>query len=427
MTMNKSKYSLLYLVINSFKGLYLNIIGMISITEIFALISYVQNNKFLRKLKSSELKNVRLFFILLLVSQIIAELAVKNNAINIIKSVTVTIMAYLMILFHTKYIISDTRNLKYLPLSTIISLLLWGDQFGFMNDGEVTYFKFYIAPLVANICLYIILSNLSFIKNKIIYITLLASLFIIAGGARSTGFTLLFSALIFFIYQRYKRIRLKKVLPGVIGVAIIFQIFYSQIYIPKVVSGEWGSDQNREQLKLIDNSTNIFKMLYIARTDFFVSFQAFLDKPLFGHGNGARDKDLKYLQLNLKYTNSDRTITKDQKIGYVPVHSVIVGMGTQHGIFKFLIFLVFIIYIYRIGIKALDKKYNEPCINFYIIYTIVNSLQLMLFGPPSLLKTYGAQSFAIFLALYIIKKQRYKNEIKREIQVNHCNSHVQIN
>lgn len=425
--MNKTKQSLLYFIINSFSGFYLNIVGMISITEIFASISFFQNIKFVKKLKSSELKNVKLFFILLLVSQIIAELAVRNSAINIIKSVMVTIMAYIMIIFHMKYIITDSRNLKYLPLSSSISLLLWGDQFGFMNDGEATFFKFYVAPLVANICLYVILSDFYFIRNKIIYLTLLVSLFIIVGGARSMGFTLLFSTLIFFIYHKYEHISLKKILPQIITLTIIFQIFYTQIYIPKVLAGEWGSDQNREQLKLIDNSTNIFKMLYIARTDFYVSIQAFLDKPLFGHGNNALDKDFKYLQLNLKLYNSDKIITKDQEIGHIPVHSVIVGMGAQHGIFKFIIFLIFIIYIYRIGIKALDKKYNKPCINFYIIYTIVNSLQLMLFGPPSLLKTYGAQSFAIFLSLYLINKQKYKNEIKREIQVNNCHSNVQIN
>ena len=53
--------------------------------------------------------------------------------------------------------------------------------------------------------------------------------------------------------------------------------------MPKVKSGEWGLEGNRTQFEKINWNSNIFMILFSARTDFLVSAIAFADRPLWGH------------------------------------------------------------------------------------------------------------------------------------------------
>ena len=79
-------------------------------------------------------------------------------------------------------------------------------------------------------------------------------------------------------------------MPGLIIGMVFIQFFLTFIYMPKVKRGEWGSNQNRSQFEKINWNSNIFMILFSARSDFFVSTIAFLDKPLWGHGSWAIDK-----------------------------------------------------------------------------------------------------------------------------------------
>lgn len=393
------KDKVIFILALFFMGVRVNLVGSISITELYVITQIPHLLKWSMQLKYSELRKISILFLLVFLGQCFSELILQNSLINAAKGLAITFVAFFLILFFLEKLLKNPSLIRWIPLVTCIRLLILGDQFGFSEVDETSYFKFYLAPIIVNIACFISLYRYDVSKKYAFLIYLGVGLFVIIGGARSLGFSMLFSALLLFIIQHIHRISFKKMLPGIIVLAIVFQIFYANIYIPKVVSGEWGSNQNREQLAKIDNSINPLMMLFVARADFYVSWQAFMDKPLFGHGSWAEDKDLKYYKLQAKLFSDEKLKDlPDSKL--VPNHSVVVGMGTRNGIIPFIFFLVIFISIYYMGFKSF---YSNSIVNPYLAFTIISSSQHLLFGPPAILKNSGSLTFTIILTLYYIK------------------------
>lgn len=416
----KRKYTFFFA--NFFSGYYINLIGMISLTEIFILLKSPSIIVSVIRNKNQVIKFVSKLYLLLLIVQIISEIIIGNDFINATKGIMVTIMSFLLIIFYYNILKNDLILIKYAPLASIFSLLFFGDQFNYFETGASTYFKFYLAPILVSIFLYLIMTTKIKLTKLISVISLVLSLILIIGGARSVGFSLLLSSFIFILYYRFKLISKVRVYFGLLILIIVFQVFYAYIYIPNVINGNWGSEQNKTQLQNINYSSNSLSLILAARYDFFVSWEAFMDKPLWGHGAWAEDKDLKYFYLNNKYKDYsfyEREIV-DMKL--IPVHSVVVGMGTQHGILKFIVFLVLFIFMYKIALKSLSKNL-PPSYNFFLIYLIISSFQHLLFGPPAILKSTGSIAFAIFIAFY---SRKIKSDEKK-IQVSRCNSNIHDN
>lgn len=412
---------ILFILALVFMGVRINFIGSISLTEIFVFLYSPYLFLTFKNNKIPYLNIICVLFIALIAIQILSEYIIGNTFTNAIKGVAGTIMALLLFLFFLEKLCKDYSLIKWIPIALLLRILLFGDQFGFAETGEATYFKFYVAPIICYVVCYLSLLRIHLIKKFILFILLIASLVIIIGGARSVGFSLLFGTLLCFLYEKYNTFNLKRILPMLIVVVVVFQIFYASLYVPKVASGEWGSNQNREQLARVDNSKNVFKMLFSARADFYVSYLAFLDKPLWGHGSRMKDKGLKYARIQAKLfskNESDRVLVNKGIEHYVPMHSVVMGMGTRNGIFAFFIFLIIFILVYYVGIKALFT--NSPY-NIFLICTLVGSFQHLLFGPISILKNNGSLAFALFFALYCLKMVYLKK--KNEIQAigSNCN------
>lgn len=379
-----------------------NLVGSMSLTEIYVvtqiprLISWVNT----KGKKIPNLRKITKAFYLLIIAQCISEFMIQNSLINAAKGIAVTVMALFITLFFIEKILRDPNLIRLIPISSALALLVFGDQFGFAENDESSYFKFYIAPIIIYLTCTITMLPQKWIQKNIVVLLICASIFIIIGGARSLGFSLFFSTLFYIIYTKYKTLKLRKIAPGIIASLIIIQSFLTFIYIPKVKSGEWGSDQNRAQFEMIDWNSNIFMLLFAARTDFFVSGIAFLDKPLWGHGSWAMDTNNKYFYLQNKLLGEEANDNGNLKM--VPNHSVVMGKGTANGIFAFLIFLWIFITMYKIGLRGLRK--DSPY-NIYLIWTIVSSFQLLMFGPPAVLKNNGAIAFAIMFSLYYINQQ----------------------
>ena len=398
----RNKY--IFILALFFMGVRINLIGSISITEIFVLTQIPHILKWCSQIKFPKLRIIINLFILLIVSQIISEYIIQNTIENAMKGIAVTIMALLLFLFFLEKIIKDPTLLKWIPICNIISLIVWGDQFGFANNDEASYFKFYIAPIIASCICYLTMKNSYIFRKNPAILFFVGGIFMIIGGARSLGFSVLISGMIVSITYNAKNIRFKKLIPVLIISGIIFQLFYANIYIPKVKSGEWGSKQNQAQLAAINYSTNPLMMIFIARTDFFVSWKAFMDKPIFGHGSWAKDQNLKYFNLTQELASNDASKTHSiQTTPLVPIHSVVIGMGTRNGILAFILFLIIFINVYYIGISTIRRtpKSYTP----FLIYTIITSFQLLLFGPPANLKNSGSIAFAIIFALFYLSSQ----------------------
>lgn len=107
-------------------------------------------------------------------------------------------------------------------------------------------------------------------------------------------------------------------------------------------------------------------ILFSARTDFFVSTIAFLDKPLWGHGSWAVDHKEKYHLLQLKMLGDK--YKKNSELKLVPCHSVVMGKGVSNGIFAFVVFLWIFIKIYGLGLKGLSKNHHTTPIFYGLSY-----------------------------------------------------------
>lgn len=384
-----------------------NIVGSMSLTEIFVVIRIPHLLQWVNTSGRSipYLHKIYKAFLLLVVVQCIAEAMVGNTLINAAKGIAITVMALFLMLFYLEYLVKDIRLLVWVPICSILGLLIFGDQFGFADESETQYFKFYVAPIVASgVCALTMLRN-KFVHKNLYTVFFFASLFVIIGGARSLGFSLFFTVFGIYVFNRYRTISFKKILPVLIICAIIIQSFLTFVYMPNVKSGQWGSEQNRQQFSTINWNSNIFMILFSARTDFVVSAVAFMDKPLWGHGSWATDRTLKY-HILLAELHGEEYKPSSEEYGYVPTHSVVLSKGVSNGIFAFLVFLWIFIMMYRIGLKGLSKG---SIYNPYLIWTIISSFQHLMFGPPAILKNNGSIAFAIMFALFYLK---YSNSSK---------------
>lgn len=413
--MNNIKKQISFIILLLLMHYRVNLIGSMSLTEIYIVtqIPRLLNWVNTKGRKIPNLTKVVNAFYLLIIAQCISEFMIHNSLTNALKGIAVTVMTLFIMLFFLEKILKDISLLRWIPITTAMSLLIFGDQFGFADNDESAYFKFYLAPIIIYSVCFITMIQWKWFQKNIIILLLCTSIFIIIGGARSLGFSLLFTSIFYVIYTKYKTIKLRTIIPGIIATLILVQSFLTFVYIPKVKAGEWGSDQNRSQFEMIDWNSNILMLLFAARTDFFVSGIAFLDKPLWGHGSWAMDTSNKYYLLQAHLLGEE--IHNTEKLRMVPNHSVVMGKGIANGVFAFFIFLWIFITIYKIGLRGLR---NGSPYNIFLIWTIISSFQLLMFGPPAVLKNNGAIAFAIMFSLYYINQLKIYEQKNRIVRSN---------
>lgn len=421
MNQNTFRDKVIFILAAIFLNFRVNIIGSISLTELFIVtqIPHLFKWFYSQGRLVPYLHKVVIGFVILIAVQCVAEFMVGNSLINAAKGIAVTVMTIFIMLFFLERLIKDISLLIWIPLCKVAGLLIFGDQFGFADEGETTFFKFYIAPIVINLTCIAMLYKNRWISKNLVTICLISSLFTIIGGARSLGFSMFLTVMFYIVYSRYKTMNFKRLLSGLLVVIVILQLFLTFIYMPKVKAGEWGSAQNRQQFESINWNSNIFMVLFSARSDFFVSMVAFMDKPLWGHGSWTVDKTRKYHLLQAKMTGFKYVKQRDT-VAYVPNHSVVLSKGVSNGIFAFSIFLWIFITIYKVGYKGLFQ--NSP-FNFYLIWTLVSSFQHLMFGPPAILKNNGAIAFAVIFAIIYLKFIYYLNQLnvnEEETIGSHC-------
>lgn len=407
--MKKNIFFLLCIILLNLR---VNLIGSISITELFVLTQIPKLWRWSNLLNFGLIRKIRKLFLYLIVSQFISELIIRNDIINLVKGIMITVMALFILLFILYEIIERKVSILMVPIGLIIAQIALGDQFGFADSGDSSvWFKFYVVPIVSNGICCLFLLNKKWINHNVVLLFLITAIFMMAFGSRTGGFTMLLSLILYFIFNRKVNLTKWQILKVLIPALIILQLFYAFIYVPKIKSGDWGSEQNRAQMAAIDYSSNCLMLIMAARSDFYVSTVAFMDEPLLGHGSWARDKDLKYAKISARLAELDemRVFEIADRYGYplIPMHSILVGMGARNGILSFVLFLYIFILIYKGSFKLLKVK---PKHLPYICYLIVVSFQAVLFSPMAILKNFVVVMWAVLLAYYYINNKKYKNE-----------------
>jgi hypothetical protein len=387
-------------------GITFNIIGIISVSEIFLVIAlpFYLKSKLYREY--SELKKITFLYVGLLIAQILSEIFVSSGMNNSMRGLAITIVSYLHFIFLFRYFVKNPALILYLLLGILARLLIFGSK----TEETITevlegtgerLLKFYVVYYISS---GLLIGSLFIKQRHVALIAVIIGSVIVLLGARSGGSILAFAGIVTYtIIVSTRRITSRQfITTAIIAITIGYGGFI--IYATNVLNGNITSG-NSKQLLQSKNPYNPLNLLMIGRSEVFIGMQAFADAPLLGHGAWSPDPNFKYHSMQLELTNSDRDIKSIymHTINIIPVHSVIIGSGVYNGISAF-IFMVAIFYFFiRRGISTVNK--NNVYL-FIIISFLVTLLWNSLFSPQSHFRLDMPPYFAFLFAIYSIKNKR---------------------
>lgn len=399
-----------YLLIFLFElgwGIKFNIVGEISISELFLLVYTPFIIAKIRWQKTKELKAITLAYSALLAAQIFSEVLVSNGLSSSLKGLAITVVSYLHFIFLFYYLTKDKRLILVVILSQIAMKLIFGTSFEDQSAEDIlageaaTYLKFYIAPLT--ILIFLAISVIYNNRNFPVLFSLLGIVFILLG-ARSSGGMALFAGAVAYLMEHQKMIPNKKtlIIVSILLLAVSYGLY--TYYVNLVLSGEITSG-NSQQLFICKNPYNPIELLMAGRSEVWVGWQAFMDKFWLGNGSWALDTTGRYQKM-MAEIHGERLAVRSFNYA-IPAHSVLIAMGMKNGIMAFLVFSFILTFFLKKGFLALKK-----CDNRYVLvlsYYIFSCFWNALFSPSSHFRLTLPISFAIILVLYAIKYSNRKS------------------
>jgi hypothetical protein len=386
-------------------GISFNLVGAISVSEIVLIITafwYIKRELYTRY---KVLRPISYLYIGLLLSQVVSEMLIGNEFSNAIKGFAITIMSYLHFIFLFSFFVKDRKLIIYVIIGFLAKRFIFGSEFegdvSEVLEGEgATFLKFYLAPVIGNIVLLLSI----YVNKKDVAITCLAiGIGFIILGARSGGLSLFLTGLISYMIL-FLKLKLNKVqIFSIVFFACIFGYGLYYIYAQNILDGKITAG-NSQQLKEADNPYNPINLLMVGRTEAFVGWVAFMDKPFFGHGAWANDKTEKYRVLvsDLKKEEYNRAKAA-QGIDIIPSHSIIIGAGMQNGILAFIFMLSILIFCLKKGIRSIDR--SDPYVLILVSF-LISEVWVALFSPNSHFRLTLPLYFAFFLASFIVNEKK---------------------
>jgi hypothetical protein len=388
-------------------GLKFEIIGVISLSELFLIFTSVFFIKQRLFRNYPELKKISLLYLGLLCAQIVSEIIVGNDLNNTFKGIAVTVVSYLHFMFLFRFIIKRRNIIVFVLIGMIIQGFAFraevsgGSGFfeGVIAGEGGAYLKFYFAPMIINILLVL---SVFIRKKRISIIFIFAGSVLVILGARSSGLMTILTGMIAYMGITIKSINWKRLMMPAIFVVLIGYGAYA-VYVNKVLEGEITSG-NSQQLTRMNNPYNPFGLLIMGRTEVFVCMEAFMDKFWTGHGAWAKDITGKYNLMIFQFRNSKiANMEKD----IIPAHSVLVGAGMQNGVFAFMFMFMILYFFLKRGFMAISK--NDPYV-VIIVSFMVSILWHGLFSPTSGFRLLFPTYFVMLLTSYLVNKKDKNNE-----------------
>lgn len=322
-------------------GIKFNLVGVISISELFLLVfvplfilpKVKWNNK-------TGVTKVTLAYALLFCFQILSEIIVGNDMTSALKGLAITIVSYLHLMFLVFYLSRQKSLILILIISQMAVKLLFDTSREEQTVEDIVageaaaYLKFYLSPLV----------TLAFLAFSVVYkhkylslaFSLLGIIFIVLG-ARNGGVIALVSGLVTYVLEHRSLVANKKLLITSSVVLCIFAYGLYVYYVNSVLAGEITSGNNR-QVFLCKNPYNPFELLLVGRSEVWVGWQAFMDEFWFGHGAWPYDTTGHYQRMMMALHGEHPSVARSQiGIHYlIPSHSVLIGSGMMNGVFALL-------------------------------------------------------------------------------------------
>jgi hypothetical protein len=386
----------------------IGIVGNLMLAEIFALV-YLPFVNIKNLIKSyPALKFLLNGLIFLLVSQILSDIYNNSAPIDYLRGWATIVFAIVSTIFLVRQLSNDTKKIIYYLGSIFLVRLFFGDGDldWSIQEQNTNYFKTrfvgFLNPFIL-ICSYFL-----YVKRKVRYLFFLFlsyGVFCIILDARSAGVIFVISSFIVLLKSAGIRLRgLNRVLISAIFVCFIY-IMYS-FYVNQVLNNNLGGSNSKNQVFKMSNPYNPIELLSQGRGEFFVLWYAAIDKPIFGHGSWAKDKNGKYAKLSAVLKNSKYTGGSN----FIRAHSVILGFWTYAGIVGFLAILGVYIRLFFMLIKVYKSEYFVNTLPVLIVLGLSNFWD-SLFSPIGHIRV----EFPIFAALVVVSFYEYKNQTGRNV------------
>jgi hypothetical protein len=404
-------------------GIKLNLIGVISVSELFLLIFvplFV-----LPKVKWNEavgVKQVTMAYSALLGFQILSEFMVGNNSSSALKGIAITVVSYL----HFMFLIYYLARLKLLILVLVVAQMARAVVFGtdieeqsiedVMSGEGATYLKFYISPIVISFSL--AMSMIFKYKNFALLHSLLGIVLIVLGSRSSGGIALATGLVTYMFEHRVLTYNKKFIVMSLVLGCMIGYAFYVY-YVNRVLYGEITSGNSR-QVFLCSNPYNPLELLMAGRSEVWIGWQAFMDNFWFGHGAWAYDSTGRYQRMMIALHGELSTFTRSQ-VSYhflIPSHSVLIGSGMMNGVFAFLSMGVIVVYFLRKGVLSFihcDDRYKLVLVN-----SVISLFWTAMFSPQSHFRLTMPVAFAIIFVLSASVENIKTVEVRRSMAVRYA-------
>lgn len=410
-----SKFLIFPFLIGLISSLKLNIIGELYVGEVIACAYIVKNFSKLHLTKPERL--IVGFAFLWAIAQLLSDLVNKTELFDAVKGVFTPIVFAISFVFFINYIKNKFDHLPSLLIGVtiggIVQLLLFPTGYFLSN-----FWKWGLG----NTVLGVFVIYYSFFLKKKSNILLFSGLFVfllitLYFDSRGMAIFPILAALAHVKYYGKKPSMLSrrfsgawagfKILLIALPALFIVNIAASAIFSSEAVLSNFSSDA---AAKYRTQATGSFGILLGGRSESLVSVQAFLDKPLLGHGSWAKDKSGYLHQYSVLRSKLGYSLREDggyEDVGsslLIPAHSFLMGALVWAGFFGGLFWLVLLNSTLLIFIKNL----NLFPIYYYV--GIIGFIWNVFFSP------FGADarwSTAVFLAAFFsyLKYLKYSERL----------------
>lgn len=239
--------------------------------------------------------------------------------------------------------------------------------------------------------------------QKAAAVLLISSICYFALDARSSGLVFFVSAVVLYAFALGIKPRLSQILvASFTSIFVIYLAFASYVNYTLKYNAD---GHNGIQLASLENPYNALALVQRGRSEWTVMPTAISEKPIFGWGSWAEDKDRRFTYLRLERTGADVYGYVDDKNSreYIPAHSLVGTAWLWSGLFGFIAMIWLLKVIVRMALKL--RTIHSAAIPA-IVFFVVMFFWHFLFSPPQHVRL----TFPITFAALIVLAGSVKNE-----------------
>jgi len=401
------RYKLLLFLFELCFGFTFNIVGTISLSELFLVLTFFvyltpKENRI------PEIQKITLIYFILIFWQIISEMWVGNTLNNALRGIAVTVFSYLHFRFLFHFFLKDKKLILFALLGMLIYSIAFTNSIVTDIDTdsdkyEAVYLKFYLIPIITNALLVL---SLIYSKRWIFIFFIATGIICIILGARSGGGIILLIGLSIWFLTKERNFSRTRVIVGSIALLIIGYGLYC-LYVKNILNGRI-TEGNSEQVAKLENPYNPMSLLLMGRSEVYVGMTAYLDEPTFGYGSWAPDPNGMYHYMLLLLHEDDEKKIYNLTWDYIPNHSVLFGYAANNGTIALICILLLSTLFIKKGLSIIQKVPNR--FRFVLLYSIISILWNTLFSPISFFRLDMCFNYAVILALYLSYHDKKNNE-----------------